>query len=362
MILTVFIVFFVIIFLLVCHELGHFLLAKKFGVEVEEFGVGYPPRIFGKKIGETVYSLNLLPFGAFVKIKGEEGKASVEDSRSFAQKSFWQKIAIIGGGVISFWIIAFLILTFVAFAFGLPTAVSDEAKVKGAVVEIVQVAKNSPAYESGVKIGDKIVGMKSKNEKIGKIDKVKLVQQFVKNHKGEEIILILERNKKIREVSLVPRVSPPKGEGPMGVALARVVFQKYSWWQAPWKGLTITVNQTIQIPLILGRVLKKKILGEKVEGLQVVGPIGIGQMMTQALEIGLANFLVMVGMIAIWLALFNILPIPALDGGKILFLVIGKIRKKPISYVVEQKITTFFFALLVILMIFVTFRDLSRIF
>src|SRR4030042_2621868 len=124
MILTIFIVFFSLIGLVVLHELGHFIMAKRFGVKVEEFGVGLPPRIFGKKFGETIYSINLLPFGAFVKIYGEE--KSIEDYRSFSQKPIWQRVFIIIGGVVVFWIVAFVILSIVM-VLGVTTIVDDEA-------------------------------------------------------------------------------------------------------------------------------------------------------------------------------------------------------------------------------------------
>lgn len=123
MILTILIAFISLIALIVLHEFGHFILAKKFGAKVEEFGIGYPPRLFGKKFGETIYSLNLLPFGAFVKVHGEEG--GVENYRSFTNKSIWQRVLIVLGGVVSFWIIAAILLTIVAGVWGLPVAVLD---------------------------------------------------------------------------------------------------------------------------------------------------------------------------------------------------------------------------------------------
>ena len=145
MFLTILIIFFCLIGLMVLHELGHFLMAKKFGVEVEEFGIGYPPRIFGKKIKGTIYSLNLLPFGAFVKITGEEER--IESSRSFSQKPIWQRSLIILGGVVSFWLIAIIILSSVAFFWGLPTSIPDDWEDNMSRVEImaVQIIDDSPA-------------------------------------------------------------------------------------------------------------------------------------------------------------------------------------------------------------------------
>lgn len=361
MLLTILVIFLTLIILLVLHELGHFILAKKFGVKVEEFGIGYPPRIFGKKFGETIYSINLLPFGAFVKITGEEG--DVDDPRSFSKKPLWQRGLIILGGVVSFWIIAFLIFSLIAGVWGLPHAVSDDFQ-GGALspqVQIIEVAKDSPAETAGIKVGDKIIELKAQGSKL-KINKVKEIQEFTDIYKGKEIVLTLKRAEEFLDVSLIPRISPPEGEGAIGIGLVRVAKIKYPWYQAPYIGAKVTFQQTWQIPVVLGTLFQKFLKGEKVQGVQLVGPIGIGKIMGQSLKLGIDNFLMIVGMIAVWLALFNALPIPALDGGKFLFLVIEGIRKKPISQEIEQKITVSFFLVLILLMIFVTVKDVIGLF
>ncbi len=358
MLLTILVIFLTLIILLVLHELGHFILAKKFGVKVEEFGIGYPPRIFGKKFGETIYSINLLPFGAFVKITGEEGE--VDDPRSFSQKPLRQRASIILGGVVSFWIIAFLIFSLIAGVWGLPHAVSDDFQGK-AQVQIIEIAKDSPAELAGIKAGDKIIELKAQSSKL-KINKVKEIQEFTNIYKGKEIVLTLKRAEEFLDVSLIPRVSPPEGEGAIGIGLARVAKIKYPWYQAPYIGARVTFQKTWQIPVVLGNLFQKFLKGEKVQGVELVGPIGIGKIMGQSLKLGIDNFLMVVGLIAVWLALFNALPIPALDGGKFLFLVIEGIRKKPISQEIEQKITISFFLVLILLMIFVTVKDVIRLF
>jgi len=283
MLLTILIIFLAVIGLLVLHELGHFLLAKKFGVKVEEFGIGYPPRIFGKKIGETIYSLNLLPFGAFVRIVGEEER--IKDERSFSQKPIWQRALILLGGVASFWLVAFFILTLVAGTWGLPTAISDDFNYNvGAVqVQIINVAPDSPAEIAGLRAGDTIEKLKIKDEKL-KIDKIKQIQDFVGEHLAQQIILAIKRGKETFDVSLTPRTSPPPGEGAIGIALARVVKLKYPWYKAPVVGAQVTAQKTVEIPMVLGLALAKVLQGEKVTGMRMVGPIGIGQLMSQALE------------------------------------------------------------------------------
>lgn len=372
MIITILIVFFTLIGLLVLHELGHFLLAKKFGVEVEEFGVGYPPRIFGKKIGKTIYSLNLLPFGAFVRIRGEEGKLGVEDAKSFSSKPIWQRALILIGGVVTFWLIGFLIFTVIAASWGLPTSVAEDFQpealgqniqiVEGPQVQIIGVSSGSPAELVGLKVGDIIMNVKAQMSNVKKIDKVGQIQEFTQEHLGQEIILTIKRGEDISEVSVVPRVSPPEGEGAMGIALARVAKFRYPWYRAPLQGVLVTAQQTVAMPMILGQVIVKAIQGEKVEGVKFVGPIGIGEMMGRSLKIGFDSFLLLVAMISIWLALFNLLPIPAVDGGRLLFLVIEKVRGRPVNPNFERNITALFFTILVGLMIFITIKDIIRIF
>lgn len=373
MFLAILIIFFTLIGLMVLHELGHFLLAKRFGVRVEEFGVGYPPRIFGKKIGETVYSLNLLPFGAFVKITGEEER--VEHPRSFSQKPIWQRALILSGGVVSFWIVAIIILTFVIGIWGLPSAIPDDfgGDFLAARVQILDVAADSPAETAGIKAGDEIIRIKNftptpkfdvgaRESRIKKIEKVQEVQEFVALHKGEEVLITLQRGKEVLEVSVIPRVSPPEGEGAIGVSLMRTANVQYAWYQAPFQSCLVVGRQTIAIPKMLTEILGKAVQGEKVDGVAFVGPIGIGELLNQALAQGVGNFLAFVSMISVWLALFNLFPIPALDGGRLLFLFIEGVRRKPFSQKIEQRITGTCFLLLIALMIFVTIKDIIKLF
>ena len=361
MFLTIFIAFILLIGLIVLHEFGHFVLAKRFGVKVEEFGIGLPPRLIGKKIGETVYSLNLLPFGAFVKIYGEEG--GIESADSFTGRPIWQRTLIVLGGVVSFWIISAILLSIV-FGMGVPTAISDEENenLVNPRVQIVAVAPNSPAERAGIKPGDAIRKFSIFNLQFS-IDKVKEVQEFTEKYKGEEITLTIERGKEIFDVSLIPRVSPPEGEGAMGVALSRTAIKSYPWYLAPIKGMEACFNTTGAIAVGLARVLGNLVQGKGLPpGAQLMGPVGIGSLMTQFVKLGISYYLQFLAIISIYLAIFNILPIPALDGGKLLFLGIEKVRRKPVSQKTEQSITGIFFALLIALMIWVTIKDIARLF
>ncbi len=360
MLFTIIIAFVSLIGLMILHEFGHFIVANKFGVKVEEFGIGYPPRIFGKKIGETIYSLNLLPFGAFVKIQGEIG--GIESARSFSGKPIYQRVLIILAGVISFWLIAAVLFSIVM-GLGAPTAISDEenGSLVDPKVQIAGISSGSPAAISGLKVGDTIIEVKSQKSKVKSINKVKELQEFTEENKGEEIVLTVERGKEIFTVSLVGRILPPSGEGPLGVALVRTAIKNYHGFQAIWQGILATINLTYAIIQGYWQAIGNLIKGLP-SGVQMMGPVGVVSLFAQVNQMGINYFLQFVGMIAIYFAIFNVLPIPAVDGGKLLFLVIEAVRKKPVSEKIEQNITALCFSVLIILMIFVTIKDVMRIF
>lgn len=367
MIVTILIAFLSIIALLVIHEFGHFITAKRFGIKVEEFGVGLPPRLFGKKIGETLYSLNLLPFGAFVKIPSIEGGSNESDRENYQKLEsvpLWRRTLIILAGVVSFWIMGIILLT-VVFNIGASQAISDEEQgpfLNLPEVQIVAVASGSPAEITGIKPGDVIKELQIGDYKLP-ISKVKEVQEFAEKNKGEEIILTIERGNEIFEASLIPRIAPPPGEGVMGVALIRIAEKSYPFFQAFIKGITAAVNLTGTIIAGLAEVLTSLIKGQGLPpGIQFIGPIGLGALVAQAVQVGLSYYLQFIAIISIYLAIFNLLPIPALDGGKLLFLGIEKIKGRPVDAKIEQNITTGFFILFLALMVFVTIKDIARLF
>ena len=354
--LPILIAFFTIIFLMVCHEFGHFLAARKFNVEVEEFGIGYKPRIWGRKIGKTFFSLNLLPFGAFVKIKGEEG--TLEDYSSLNSKPIWQRALILLGGIISFWLIAAVILSLL-FATGIPQAIDDETPLKNPIVQIVYVAPNSIAEALKIKMGDMIVDLKCQNEKCPPImaNKLKEVSEFLKTHSNEEIILTIKRGGKISEKVVI------LGDRPLGIQMARISFVKYPFHQALLKGFYSTFALTFFIFRTLFVVLGRAIIGQPLPpGFELIGPVGIGSLASQFFQVGFPYFLQLLALVSIGLAVANLLPIPAADGGKLLFLLIEAIRKKPIPKKIEQNITAISMAFLLFLMVYITIKDIIKLF
>jgi regulator of sigma E protease len=357
-ILVLAIAFLSLIALMIIHEFGHFIIAKKFGVAVDEFGIGYPPRMFGKKIGETIYSVNWLPLGAFVRIRGEEG--GVDDLRSFQNLKIWKRVLIIIGGVAAFWIAAIIIFSIV-FAMGadLPVGDQDIQGISGAQVKVVGVSQGSPASEAGLKIGDTLLQIGNT-----KIDKIKDFQDFTKEHVGEQLVLQIQRGEKVFDVSLTPRVNPPKGQGAVGIGLERMatLIKKYPWYEAPIQGAIYTWQTTVNALKGLYVTFATLLAGKGApEGAEFAGPLGITVFLANAASYGVGFFLYFIGTIAVLVAIFNLFPIPALDGGKLIFLAIEKIKGRPVSVKVEQSITLVFFAILIALSLFITIRfDIPR--
>ncbi|MFA5355465.1 MAG: site-2 protease family protein [Candidatus Paceibacterota bacterium] len=350
-----------IVLLLVLHELGHFLTAKSLKIKVEEFGVGYPPRIFGKKIGETMYSLNWLPFGAFVKIPGPDGEGeNLKDSENYEKRPAWQKASVLLGGVVSFWLIAAILLS-VAFTMGVPSSVSDsETNLPNVKVQILSVSADSPAQLGGLKPGDVITGFEAAGDRTD-IDTVLGVQDFAKSHQGQEVSILIKRGAEELNIPLALRSDSSKGI--LGISLVRTADQSYSLKEAPLMGIKATGSLTWQVITGWFGVLKSLISGGGLPvGVDFVGPVGIGSMLNDAAKIGASYFLQFIALLAIYLAVFNILPIPALDGGRILFLAIEKIKGSPINKKVEQKFNGAVFLIMLILMAFVTIKDITNLF
>jgi regulator of sigma E protease len=352
--INILIIVFSLLLLIFFHELGHFLFAKKYGVKVEEFGIGIPPRIFGKKVGETIYSINLFPLGGFVKLLGEDSR--VDDERSFSSKPIYQRAIIISAGVAAFFVIAFLIFSLYA-AVGVRVPITEEevALYENSDVFIVNVIENSPAEAVGITPGD--ILLEIDNNLIKKPSDAALI---LEEKKGEEIAVKILRGKEESVFSITPREDYKENEGALGIAMVITASKKYPPYEAPFRGALMTWETTVSILSSIYEFIASRITGKELPpGVRVGGPVAIVQFGTGAFSRGFSDFLQFLGLITVSLAILNILPIPALDGGRLMFLAIEKIKGSPISEKMEYGLNAAFFFLLMGVLIIVTYSDIA---
>lgn len=357
------IVFIIILSLLVfVHEFGHYIIAKRKGLLVEEFGFGFPPRIFGWKRGETLYSINLIPFGGFVKILGEEGEEK-DNPRSFSYQKVSTRIAIVCAGVLMNIFLMVIILIFGNF-WGLPKVIDNNipsvANIRDLKIQILGVASNSPAELVNLKMGDEIVSA-SVNGDFLKVKEVEELQDFVKKHKGQNVILTIKRQNEILEKTVFARQTHPQNEGSLGIILAKTAIVSYPIYLAPIYGIKDTIYLTGHFFQALFFLFKNLIINGKIVG-EVGGPVQIALLVHEMTQLGFAFILQFTALLSLNLAILNILPFPALDGGRLIFLIIEGLSKKPIKSSIEKIIHFIGFLILIILTILITIKDIKKLF
>lgn len=334
--------------LIFIHELGHFLVAKRFGLYVEEFGFGFPPRLFSWKKGETVYSVNALPFGGFVKIFGERSDVSLLDAgkekqipleRSFALQNVRRRSAIIAAGVVMNFLMGWLILA------GIFSIGADGYAV------VTQVSPNSPAALAGFLPGDQLADFEKSTDFIA----------FVNESRGKELTFAVLRSGERITLTATPDLTPPEGRGALGVALAESGIPKYGIIKSFWEGLKYATLITGKIFASLGALIVGIFTGADVLR-QFVGPVGIVQVASDTARVGAIYLWQLIALISLNLAVLNILPFPALDGGRLFFLIIEKLKGSPISPKKEMLANAIGMALLLLLMVVITVRDVARLF
>jgi len=358
---------FILTVLIVVHEFGHFLAAKRAGLKVEEFGIGYPPRIFRKKIGETIYSINLIPFGGFVKIYGENfNKELLKDKRSFYVQPPKIKAKIVLAGIIANIALAVFLLYIFLFAHhfsSYQTLLFDYHFPFGKqeiLPVVLMVAPESPAEQAGISAYDIILSLNGK-----KIKKVDEFIGYIKEHAGEKITIQIENliSNKEREIEVIPRKEYPKNQGPLGVAVAGTIKIEY---QKPiekiFSGFLHGFNLIHYSFSALSYFVKQSFTQRTIEplGSSVAGFVGIIAMVKITAQAGFWQLLNLVALISLGLAMANILPIPGADGGRMIFVIYEAVFKKPAPPKLEQKVNEFGFVLIIILMILITFKDIRQ--
>ena len=364
MILAIIIFILILGFLIFIHEFGHFISAKKLGVKVEEFGIGYPPAIWKRKRGETVYSINIIPFGGFTKLYGEEG-GHTKDPRSFSSQSPWRRMIIIGAGVAMNFLLATVIFYFLVgfdgFKAQIPLIYDYQFPVGSQqnFPMILGVAENSPAEEAGLEFEDIVI--KGNGATLG--DSNGLIN-FIKANKGQEIVLTVEKpDGEIKDVKVTPRIEHPESEGAMGVAIRDVAELRYdSLWQKATVGFLHSVNLTHYSVLGLEYYIKTSIIEKDVENLasSVVGPVGILAITKLTIQEGVSQVVFLIALFSLALFILNIMPLPPLDGGQMAFIAFEAVTRKRVPAGIERRIQEAGIVFFIILFVLVTYKDLLQ--
>ena len=358
MIIFLTIVVFILILgvLIFAHESGHFIFAKRAGVKVQEFGFGFPPRVFGKKYKGTIYSLNAIPLGGFVKIFGEEGEGTNQKD-SFAFRSPWQRFTILFAGVLFNLIFAVLILS-IYFWLGGPTIVTeptrytDSSKVTSETM-VWEADKGSPADSAGIIQGDVILEINGQQ-----IKDFSLVQDIVRKNPNQKINLKIRREKEGKNFEIT--LADKNNQGFLGIkAIENYTSAHYPWWKVPYIAAAETVKIIWVIVSILGLYLKNLIFKAQAPS-DLAGPIGIFVLTREMIKLGAQEVLRFIALLSINLAIINILPLPALDGGRILFIMIEKIRGRRVTPKIENLTHSIGFAALILLIILISWHDVIK--
>jgi regulator of sigma E protease len=353
--LTVLVFILILGLLVLVHEIGHFVSALRLGVDVEEFGLGFPPRLISFKRKGIRYSLNLLPLGGFVKIKGESGGDN-EDPHNFFLQPVWKKSIILSAGVTMNFLLAWLLLAF-GFYHGLPQAIESGSTENGLTerrVLIMEVVKNSPALQAGLGVGDEILSINNV-----KITNSEEVYNLIETSTTTEVAIGYVREGQTKETKIKPEIIDNSSEFLIGIGVIDTAVVHYGFWGSLGQGLKTTVILTWQILVALYNLLAKLLTEGKLMA-EISGPVGVAAMTGKFVKMGWIFILQFAALLSINLAIINILPFPALDGGRLAFVFLEKIRGHRVSEKIENIIHNSGFVLLMLLIVVITFRDLGR--
>ncbi len=359
------ILFIIILFVLVLvHELGHFTVAKLFDIRVDEFGFGYPPRaakLFRWK--ETDITLNWLPFGGFVKIFGEdpteENTNGPDKERSFVHKPWYAQALVLLAGVFMNFILGWFLLS-IGFLSGIPTSVGSEpagGRVENAALMITAVSPNSPAQKGGLAPGDTIVSLHSGKDTVDH-PTLEQVSPFVQSHSKQEVSLTVSQKNSTKTVSVMPETI--EGKVAIGIAMDMVGTLKLPFFRAIWEGVKTAWHMTGSIMQTFAHLIGDAFKG-KSDLSQVTGPVGIVGIVGDAARIGVAYLISLTALISLNLTVINLIPFPALDGGRLLFVLIEAATHRKVPAKVANVLNIVGFSLLILFMLVVTYHDVLKL-
>jgi len=358
----------ILLVLILVHEFGHFIVAKKSGIRIDEFGIGFPPRALRlAKRGDTEYTLNWLPLGGFVKIFGEnpdeESIHGPDKNRSFVNKPKIIQAAVLAAGVVFNIVFAWFIFSIV-FMIGMPSAILEDELDRAYNVRLVvaEVLPDTPAEQIGLLAGDELISLSDGTSEITDLVPSS-VSAFIAAREEVEIVVSLKRDDEEKNFKVIPKsgiISDQPDRAALGFSMGLVGNLKFSPLEAFWEGLTFTIEITKLIAIALSAFLiDAALLNANLS--EIAGPVGIVSLVGEASSLGLVFLLNFTAFISINLALINLLPFPALDGGRLLFLFIEIIKGSPIQPSIANAMNTVGFVLLILLMLVVTYNDILRI-
>jgi len=357
--MTTIILFIIILSLLVfVHELGHFSVAKWSGMKVDEFGFGFPPKLFGYKWkgGETEYTINAIPLGGFVRIHGESGDDR-DNPRSFSSKPIWKRFLVLIAGVTMNVLFAWF-LFWIGFMVGMPTVLDDAdfdtSDISDSHVGILYVLPDSPAQAAGLKMGDELISV----DNVSVLDSKQGREQIGFVDEGSEMVLSIVRDGESSEIVVSPEAIEDDKVA-IGIQLATLGTVKYGPIGAVRYSFRATVNTVVVTAVGFKDLIGGLFAGEGAQG--AAGPIGIAKITGDYAALGVAHLLYFAAFLSVNLAILNVLPFPALDGGRIFFLMIEAIRRKPVSAEIEGMVHSLGFAVLMILVFVVTYGDIMNL-
>jgi len=363
------IIFLIVLFVIVLvHEWGHFIVAKKTGMRVDEFGIGFPPKLYGKKKGETEYTLNLLPLGGFVRIYGENLEeipdSEPDKKRAFGKRPRLAQAAVLVAGVTMNVILAW-VLFIVVFSMGTLSQVSEENATDTASLYIVNIMPESPLAEN-INSAVEVLGVK--NSEGTEVEKLtpSVVTDFIKNGaEGEELEISFKRpeTEAVETLKVVPKtglIADDESRLALGVALSLVERVSYPFPEAVKMAGQTTAGYLRDIVVGLFDLIARAFNGSA-DFSQVAGPVGIAGMVGEAASVGFAALLTFTAIISLNLAVINLLPIPALDGGRLLFVLIEAIIRKPIPPAVAGVVNLVGIVILLGIFVMATYSDIIRI-
>ena len=364
--MTIILFLVVLAVLIFVHELGHFVVAKKSGIRVDEFAIGFPPKIFGWVRGETKYVLNLIPFGGYVKIFGEnpneESTTGADSKRSFVNAKKWKQACILLAGIGMNIIFAWVLIS-ISFMFGSLVPVGDGASgyskyIKESQVVLTSVAVDSPAQKAGLVQGDRIISVASIS---GKDLNMASIIEVVGKNSDNQIDVVYKHAGQTKQVKITPELNVAENRKVIGIYMENVGIVKLNPFLAFWEGGKMTVVTFKQVVVGLSTFIWQAVRGHG-DFSQVSGPVGIVGLVGDAAHFGLAYFLGFVAFISLNLAVINLIPFPALDGGRVLFVIIEAVIRRPIKAKIANTLNTVGFFILISLMLVITYRDIMKFF